>query len=347
MGAEPRTPRPGPIAVGTTPPTAKRKLVESQRSESRPAVTSGTAHVIRREDSAPVRRTPFEATPLPHPMPHHVADPTTGSNTKISESDLPVAEGAETRPGSEPGTRPEMSGIANAARRISASLIASSDASGLLDDDDLAAELDTRQRPRIESEQIRKIDAPPPTVPTERIDLVFDEIPTPAPRETPGGVADERDSEDERTRPRDMPIEPLDDLSGSALFVTLPSKQRTAVINRFLRRIVKAGVAVIRQGETGHPLVVVVRGKLNMICERVDGSILPIGTVGPGEFVGEAALLAHVPSPVQVIAMSDVELRVLPAKELYEIASAFPAMWSALREAADRRTRELEAKLKR
>jgi CRP-like cAMP-binding protein len=119
------------------------------------------------------------------------------------------------------------------------------------------------------------------------------------------------------------------------------------VLNRFLRRTVKAGVAVIKQGETGHPLVVLVRGKLNMICERIDGSIVAIGTVGPGEFVGEAALLAHLPSPVQVVAATDVELRVLPAAELYEIASAFPSMWATLKDAADRRTRELEVKLRR
>jgi hypothetical protein len=135
----------------------------------------GKAHIIRRV-LAPVRRTPFEATPLPQPMPYHVADPTTSSAKKLSEADLPVAEGAETRPGSEPGTRPEMSGIASAARRISASLIASSDASGLFVDDDVSVELDTRQIPRIESAEFRKIEGPPPTVPTERIDLVFDEI---------------------------------------------------------------------------------------------------------------------------------------------------------------------------
>jgi Cyclic nucleotide-binding domain len=347
----PKTPRPGSIiAVGTTPP-AKRRATE-QANEVRKKADSGTAHVIRREESSPTRRTPYEETPLPKPMPHHVADPTTSNLKKLSESDLPVAEGAETRPGDEPSTRPEVSGIANAARRISASLIASADASGLLDldEDDLSAQLDTRQMPRIESSELRKIDGPPPTIPTERIDLVFEEI-TPAPRDTPlQAIPAERDSEDERTRPRDMPFDtasPLDELAGSALFVSLPARQRTAVLTRFRARSVKAGVAVIRQGETGHPLVVVVRGKLNMICERIDGTILPIGSLGAGEFVGEAALLAHVPSPVQVVAATDVELRVLPAKELYEIAGAFPSMWSVLREAADRRTRELEVKLRR
>jgi CRP-like cAMP-binding protein len=363
----PQTPRPGSIiAVGTTPPT-KRRAVESlgsaearsdakRRGEStepanevRKKADSGTAHVIRREDSAPVRRSPFEETPLPKPMPHHVADPTTSNLKKLSESDLPVSEGAETRPGAEPSTRPEVTGIANAARRISASLIASTDASGLLDldEDDLSAQLDTRQMPRIESSEIRKIDAPPPTVPTERIDLILEEI-TPPPLDTP--VPPARDSDDERTRPRDLPFDtsaPVDDLATCALFVSLPSRQRAAVLARFLARSVKAGVAVIRQGETGHPLVVVARGKLNMICERIDGTILPIGSVGPGEFVGEAALLAHVPSPVQVVAATDVALRVLPAKELYEIAGAFPSMWTVLREAADRRTRELEVKLRR
>ena len=118
------------------------------------------------------RRSSLEPTPLPKPVPYHVAEPTSGHAPRVSprELDLPLSEGADTRPGDVPqmDTR-DSSGLAEAARRISGWISADDD------DPDLAAELETRQRPRIESDQLRKITEPPPTVPTERVDLVEDD----------------------------------------------------------------------------------------------------------------------------------------------------------------------------
>ncbi len=109
------------------------------------------------------RRSSVEPTPLPRPLPHHVADPTTGP-ARISprELDLPTSEGADTKPGSEP--KMDSSGLAEAARRISGWISA--------DEDDLAAELETRQRPRLPPAELEKLAQPPPTVPTEKVDLI-------------------------------------------------------------------------------------------------------------------------------------------------------------------------------
>ncbi|MGE5181085.1 MAG: hypothetical protein ACM31C_03440 [Acidobacteriota bacterium] len=108
------------------------------------------------------RRSSVEPTPLPTPVPHHVADPTSGA-ARISphDLDLPTSEGADTKPGSEP--KMDSSGLAEAARRISGWISA--------DEDDLAAELETRQRPRLPPAELERLAQPPPTVPTEKVEL--------------------------------------------------------------------------------------------------------------------------------------------------------------------------------
>ncbi len=135
-----------------------------------------------RESAAPSRRSSFDETPLPRAMPYHVHDPSSRV-MKLSDADIltdervpPTSEGEDTQPGTElprgsstgiprRSHTPSVAGIASAARRISASLVGSTGDA----DVDVAAELDTRQVPRIEAAEIERLSRPPPTVPYERM----------------------------------------------------------------------------------------------------------------------------------------------------------------------------------
>jgi len=157
--------------------------------------------------------------------------------------------------------------------------------------------------------------------------------------------------EDEPTRPRDTNLDLMirtenEGPLGSAFFQPLPYDKRDAVLARFHKKSVKKGTTVIRQGEVGHSLVVVVKGTLDARVDRKGGAI-ELGAVGTGEFVGEGSLLARTPSPVQVVAASDCELLLLTPRDFYEIAGAFPALWAELKDVAERRKRELEIHLKK
>ena len=99
----------------------------------------------------PPRPSASEETPLPRPLPHHIAHPTTSSVKKLSAS--------------------EITGMAKAARRISASLIGESD-----------------------------LDDPPTTVPFERPSDPATQ-PEPPPLEEPTAAP----GEDELTEPRELP----------------------------------------------------------------------------------------------------------------------------------------------
>ena len=105
-------------------------------------------------------------------------------------------------------------------------------------------------------------------------------------------------------------------------------------------------MTVIRRGESGHGLVLVLRGRLELHGERADGSRVMLGAIGPGDYVGEVSLLARAPASAQVVAAVESEILVLAAHDFYEITGAFPTLWAELRSVAERRTREHAQRLR-
>jgi hypothetical protein len=168
----------------------------------------------------------------------------------------------------------------------------------------------------------------------------------PPPPPQPGRAAPSGVLEDEKTEPRELPrarppsIAPATAATGplaGAFFAPLPPRNRAAVLQRFRRRIVPAGATVIRRGETGHGLVVVVRGRLELHAEREGGARVGLGAVDAGEYIGEASLLARVPAAVHVIAETDAELLVLAPDDFHDVVNAFPALRNELESVAARR----------
>jgi hypothetical protein len=231
-------------------------------------------------------------------------------------------DGGDTKPGGEPDMKPSVAGLASAARKISQTL------SGVRTSEvDITAEIDTRKQPRVEPQELARISEPPPTVPVERVDLDDDATPVP------------RDADEERTNPLAHVIEkrrPID----STLFAPLPADRRGLVLSRFYKRSVKVSGTVIRQGETGHPLVLVVAGRLEVRAERANGTMAMLEAIGEGQYIGETSLLARTPADANVIAASDAEVLLLSPHDVFEIAGAFPAWWSHLKQSAERRTRD-------
>jgi len=287
-----------------------------------------------------------DETPLPPAVPFHVAEPTTASvRRRIVDPDLPVSEGADTRPGGEDGLLPGVSGIANAARRISASL-------GVFLDDDPAAASETMRLPRLSTD--RDVDdadddalTPPPrmiTTPIQRFDDDLDDeaLLTPHAIERPvAPPVDEDEPEEPNRRTASQAV-----LAGR-FFAPLPPERRGPVLDRFSKRTVAAGTIVIRQGEANHPLVLVSYGRLEVRAELATGSMIQTAVLGPGEFFGEAALLARTPANAHVVAVTSAELLLLSPRDLYELAGAFPALWAELKDIAERRTREHERRVKK
>ncbi len=324
----------------TSPIDIKRPIVKIVPS---PAGTRGAAPRAMSPSLAVRKSGTFETeTPLPNPLPYHIADPT---SAKLLVPIEDLDENIETRPGpnARPPSEPGTAGLAQAARRISGMITSSAPAL------DLAQALETRQHVRLSALEIDRVSRPPPTVPVEHVDLDDDDdAPTPIPDwagnvTRPGGRA----SEDEDLT---MPLEKVATAPiANAFFVSLPRPRRDAALARCIARSVTAGTTVIRLGETGHPLILVVRGQLEVRHDRplgTQGSYVALDTIEAGHFIGEAALLSRTPAPANIVAVTDSDVLSLPPHALFELAGAYPALWAALKDSAERRTRQYEKLLR-
>lgn len=135
-----------PTRPATIPPV---HVTEPISIPSVPALPQSAApHDIKAMD--PARRSSLDETPLPKPVPYHVSDPTS-QPVKVSPADL------EATSASQVGAK---TGLAEAARRISGMISSSDSRPGIPNREmDLSSELETRQRPKLKSDQVRKLDA--------------------------------------------------------------------------------------------------------------------------------------------------------------------------------------------
>ncbi|HKO93586.1 MAG TPA: mechanosensitive ion channel family protein [Polyangiaceae bacterium] len=71
------------------------------------------------------------------------------------------------------------------------------------------------------------------------------------------------------------------------------------------------GEAIIRAGEVGSELYVIERGTVEVLARRGDGIDTRVASLGPGQFFGEAALLAEELRSATVLASSECQLIVI------------------------------------
>jgi CRP/FNR family cyclic AMP-dependent transcriptional regulator len=95
-----------------------------------------------------------------------------------------------------------------------------------------------------------------------------------------------------------------------------------------------AGEVLTAEGRTGRELIVIVEGTAVI---RVGSR--EVARLGPGDVVGEVALLDHGSRTATVIAETDVDALVAGSAEFAEILSAVPAVARALLVALARRVR--------
>ncbi|HEX7251196.1 MAG TPA: Crp/Fnr family transcriptional regulator [Burkholderiales bacterium] len=114
----------------------------------------------------------------------------------------------------------------------------------------------------------------------------------------------------------------------AALLAALPMFRRTArgqiaeLARRTVSRHVRAGSVIIRRGERV-PGLMTVRYGLVKISVHGDSERV-IRLVGPGETFGEAALFLEQPLPVDVAALADTALVIVPGEPLLALFDSDP-----------------------
>jgi CRP-like cAMP-binding protein len=98
-----------------------------------------------------------------------------------------------------------------------------------------------------------------------------------------------------------------------------------------------AGKVLMRQGESGADMMVIVSG--SVAVER-DGALL--NTLGPGDFFGEIALLASGPRTATVTTQEPSRLLVITHREFHSMMDEFPELAAQVMNALAHRIRRLE-----
>ncbi|HEX6127645.1 MAG TPA: cyclic nucleotide-binding domain-containing protein [Candidatus Limnocylindria bacterium] len=100
---------------------------------------------------------------------------------------------------------------------------------------------------------------------------------------------------------------------------------------------VPAGKVLMRQGETGSDMMVLVRG--SVAVER-DGNRL--NTLGPGDFFGEIALVDGGPRTATITAEEPTTLLVITHRDFHSMMDEFPEVAAQVMNALANRVRHLE-----
>lgn len=131
----------------------------------------------------------------------------------------------------------------------------------------------------------------------------------------------------------------LDHLSSVPLFAGCSKKELTKIARAGDEVTVEAGHVLTRQGDAGREAFVIVDGTATV--RRGDRKV---ATVGPGDTVGELALLDHGPRTATVTAAEDTKVLVIGAREFAALIDDVPPIAHKLLKSLAARIRELDKK---
>ncbi len=116
------------------------------------------------------------------------------------------------------------------------------------------------------------------------------------------------------------------------------SKKHLAQISNLMTPVdLAAGDVLARQGEIGREFVILLEGEVDVAR---DGKVIAVR--GPGDYIGEIALLDNQPRTATVTAKTEVAAEVLNRAEFASLLATAPELSSRLMATLARRVAELE-----
>jgi CRP/FNR family cyclic AMP-dependent transcriptional regulator len=118
----------------------------------------------------------------------------------------------------------------------------------------------------------------------------------------------------------------LETLLGSvSLFSSLDRRALAGLAQQASRRVYGTGETIVREGDTGTALYVIVRGRVRV--ERGSGpQTAALTELGPGDFFGELALIEDHPRSATVVALEETECLLFVVWEFRALLKEHPQM---------------------
>jgi hypothetical protein len=113
-------------------------------------------------------------------------------------------------------------------------------------------------------------------------------------------------------------------LAGQPLFAGLDGAALSALAAQMEWFALGGGRMLFDQDEVADGLFLLVYGRLGAIRRDPDGRVRDLGTISPGECVGETGLLADAPRYARIVALRDCELLFLPKAGFERLAALHP-----------------------
>jgi CRP-like cAMP-binding protein len=117
-------------------------------------------------------------------------------------------------------------------------------------------------------------------------------------------------------------------------FARCTDEELAFIDGRMILHRARAGEVLTKEGQSGRELVVIADGTAVVLV-----GMRAVARLGPGDVVGEMALLDHGPRSATVVAESDVEAFVSSGEEFAQILLGAPTIARALAESLARRLR--------
>lgn len=108
------------------------------------------------------------------------------------------------------------------------------------------------------------------------------------------------------------------------LFQKLEPRQLKHIASQFADRAFETGQEIVKQGQGGMGLFIVVSGHAQAVRARVDGDRVIVNEFGPGDFFGEMSLLDEGPRTASVIATEPTRCLVLVAWDFHSVLKNDP-----------------------
>jgi CRP-like cAMP-binding protein len=126
-------------------------------------------------------------------------------------------------------------------------------------------------------------------------------------------------------------------MATSPLFRPFPRLSQRDLLRRFTSHDVAPGTVVIREGEQGRGLFVVLSGELDVSRRGSDGRPVPLGGLRTGDVFGEMAILRNAATTATVVCVRQATVLFLAREYVARIVAAVPEIKSYLEALAEDR----------
>lgn len=134
-------------------------------------------------------------------------------------------------------------------------------------------------------------------------------------------------------------------LSTNPFFKPFDKKQQMDLLKRFEAHKVQPGTMLVRQGEEGRGLYLILHGEAEVITAQADGRHVSLARLGTGNCFGEISLCQACPTTASVVAKIDSTILFLPREYFQRLVEAVPALGSYYLELAIQRMQDTRRRL--